>query len=809
MRQFRFLVFIPVFLLIQYTGLTAQTIVSINNISPNDQTKTLDVEINALHEGRRLELDASRVLVYETRDGVTFDTMHIDIVEPIRERVTEEMHVLFLIDLSQSMQGARLEATRQAINRLIMQTNLPEETTYISTFDNDVSHNRILNKENVQAITSSFEAVHRGRDLYRALKVKTEELRLEEGKRVIILVTDGKNDISRNPIYQGSDGIMPISEAEIMSMVSELDSQFHIFSVGVGTDVDMALLNNIKEATPSKVDDSRFAPQPVNIEEHLMYIVQGLTSNYIFKLVPGNPIYSGEQRQLFVELLTGHEARGEKMYGFGSSTNPRDLRRVEPPRSTDWLFDFLGGILSITGLFVLFSLGVPIYKDYLFRKEYVHPYGKIKKAGVTKRDPVTGDAFDDHENVVNKCEHMISYASWKYNRNKCVYYPDDCTDGVANVDTEQFFSQQGLYKNLNWIWFGTMGGLLAWTSWAILSNIQQLYITLDQMIFKTLTTENMAKLLNDFGIYTDVTSNTMTLVQDTVTGVAMGAGLAFALCWVDERGQSYKLSWGRIFMKTILGAVASGLVFLIGFVINYAFFRHAFFQGLATWIFFGLLLGFIVSVASGISTKRALVGGILASTAGYLTYYSVSLWYPNQPTVRMFSYILMGGLMGIVMVSVVTRAEDFELEYIAPQKFRRVNPISKWLKSGIEIYIGTDSSNYVFVKWTDPAVQPKHAKLSYKGGQVFITPYAETLVNGNVIKQGDPHLLNNGDVIQPGRQSATKMLYREKYAGEIQHHSPSAAMPAGPAARSPRTNPGSEASIKIKSRRAGTGRPPQ
>ncbi len=89
-------------------------------------------------------------------------------------------------------------------------------------------------------------------------------------------------------------------------------------------------------------------------------------------------------------------------------------------------------------------------------------------------------------------------------------------------------------------------------------------------------------------------------------------------------------------------------------------------------------------------------------------------------------------------------------------------PISKWLKKGMEIYIGRSSKCYVFVKWEDEYVDDRHAKLVYQGGAVHIIPLFETMVNGVIVPENQKTVLQGDDIIQLGRYSISRMQYKEK-----------------------------------------------
>jgi predicted component of type VI protein secretion system len=91
-----------------------------------------------------------------------------------------------------------------------------------------------------------------------------------------------------------------------------------------------------------------------------------------------------------------------------------------------------------------------------------------------------------------------------------------------------------------------------------------------------------------------------------------------------------------------------------------------------------------------------------------------------------------------------------------------VKPISKWLKNGMEVFIGRSAKCYVFIKWNDEHVEDKHAMLVLENGRVHIIALYETLLNGVIIPENQKVELNNDDIIQLGRYSNSKMQYKER-----------------------------------------------
>ncbi|MDX2285502.1 MAG: FHA domain-containing protein [Bacteroidia bacterium] len=461
-------------------------------------------------------------------------------------------------------------------------------------------------------------------------------------------------------------------------------------------------------------------------------------------------IYKGEPHEL--KVVYRREQVRRSRFAFGSPSNPVNFVPVA------WMEVVIIGMLIVSGLLLLFSQLIPVYNQYQFKRKYVKKYKEIKQPGVRRFDPITGDEFEDEELVVAKCRRITSMTSWEYNGFQCPDYPDcmlaaePCTHGQTKTAGDNFFAQQGDFRKLNWLWYGSLGGLMAWGVWALLQNIELPALS-------SLMAAVAGSQATDFGF---------SLLRDTLMGLALGLGLTFTLSIVEDRGTSSRTSWSRVLLRTLLGALVAPVVFLGGYFLHQILpsgpgqLAVEYLGSLLVWILFGLALGLVLSVRSTISAQRGILGGVIASAIAFNIFFWLSFLFQAFELPKMIAFVALGAVLGYTIVSVVSRLEDFELEYVSPAKFSRVNPISKWLKADMDIFIGTDPGCYVFIKWNDEFAQARHARLSYQNGHVSLEPLAETVVNGQVAPLNKPTVLKDGDIIQLGRQSISRMRYKEK-----------------------------------------------
>ncbi len=696
----------------------------IQDIQPNLESKTIDVVIAANKQGQNLQIDGANIEILEEQNGKV-DTLDITNVS----KNYGKQQILFLIDGKSDITYHEKEI-KLAIEQIVKNYQLPE------------SHVQLVEFQLVSQMTKALIDA----------KLNT--------KVVAYLFADkGGNfdDISVNP--EKSQIAYKVRD-DLKDIIRTCNTDFHLFPVTLSNNVDKNYLTSLTEVSPSTLDRLTSSQASAsNLYDVIDNTLSDFLVSYLIQTNPVNPIYKGEKRNLIVRSKQDESITTSKIYGFGTPDFPIDLRK----QTLDFNFymnRFIIGALIITVLLALMSLLIPFFKKVAFRRKYIRPYFEVKPEGRIKRDPLTGEPFEDDEKVVVKCQHMMALSSWEYNKNQCVYYPDQCAEGVVNLGASKFFSQEGINKHLNWLWFGTLGGWIAWSLQALLNNGD--WSLLDKFSNYLANSSLLSGLWSKIENVDSVHLLANSLVEQLVMGWAMGIGLCFALAWVEERGQSSKLSWGSILLRTFIGSIVAVIVFFIGFFVAQIFQLPLYLGGLFSWILFGICLGLVLSIYSNVEAKRGVLGGLVAGTIAFTLYFFISKIYPDFEGLKMLSFILYGGVLGVIIVAILKRLEDFELEYLSPEKYRRINPISKWLKADMDIFIGSDSACYVFIKWNDPVVKGQHARLNFDNNVVYIEPLAEVLLNGRNLPLHQKTPLRDGDIIKLGNESVTRMKFIAK-----------------------------------------------
>lgn len=745
-------------------GLSAQIEFDLANVIVADSNRNLVFKVKAIENNNPSRLRADELKFYETVEGEQEQLIELrglikDEINYKKIDVSQEIFwVLFLVDISQEMSSVTLNEAKQTIKDIVKNYAFSKNIKFVlKTYEEEIYSKDTLTNQNVEGKLNLLKRVPKNPDLYRLLSIETESLKRYPDNRIIFLFSDGINNTEGNPNYRIQQ---PMESSDVLSRLEKLDEQFFIFPIG-STEADgLSFLQSIPQKTPALAD--KFGE---NLPSNLQAILknnQVLESTHSFQVSTNKPDFLGEKRTYKVQWeKTG--VKEEKTFllekgKIGSLNTPLILGRSKT--LTSWIIDAILGLITLTVLLGGFSLVVPVYRKEQFKKKFVKPY--VPEPNIRRIDPVLMEPIQEGELIVQKCQQIVPLQTWIDLGWQCPNYEDcinknghrDCKGGGAPDNDYNFFGMQGIYRQLNWLWFGMAGGFLGWLVFA-------LFEMFDLQIYDALL-KNIYNGYSQLGLGGNP-PNFRDLSGNTIMGIGFGLFAVMMLAWVEERSQSRKTSWGRILLRTALGGLAAFFIFAIGFYFHYAnIIPNIYANWLLTWLAFGMAVGLILSIKSSISTLRGVLGGAISGGLAFLIYIFFAFVFSDFGFSKLISLLVMGGILGVTLNTIVSAVEDFELEFITPKAYNRIVPISKWLKTGITISVGRAIGSYVYIRWDDNAVAEEHAELSYDKTNVFINPRAETLVNGRILPMNQKMALKDGDIIHLGRNSITQIRYKEK-----------------------------------------------
>jgi len=213
-------------------------------------------------------------------DQSSFSVLEDDkAVEQFQVRSTidnEPVAATLLVDVSSTMAGSKLDATKQAANAFVDKMG-SRDTTMVIAFNDQakVIQDFTGDKTKLKAAIAGLSATG-GRAAYSGITAAaSQQASAQAARRAIILITDGSDNASK------------ISMGDAIKAAN--DSKTPVFTVGVGSDVNKSVLDTIANSTSAQ---PIYVSAPDGISQIFRNLSDQLHTQYIFtytsKLAPDN-----------------------------------------------------------------------------------------------------------------------------------------------------------------------------------------------------------------------------------------------------------------------------------------------------------------------------------------------------------------------------------------------------------------------------------------------------------------------------------------------------------------------------------------
>jgi Ca-activated chloride channel family protein len=246
--------------------------------------------------GRYLDLTADDLEVVEDGKAQRIETFQ-EAVQPVS--------IVLALDASGSMRHKEAEVIDSA--RRFVDALRPEDKLAIVLFadkaqvaqdlstDRDVSHTAI----------KEYHATG-GTALYDALADSLQLLSRAEGRRVVVVMTDGRDE--NNP------GTAPGSVRTLADVLKEQKaSGVTIFGIGLGTKVDAAPLERLASVSGGQ---ALFPTEATDLEREYRKVVEDLRRRYVVNYTSSNPRRDGNWRDVQIRVKDQPEAGVRSVGGY-------------------------------------------------------------------------------------------------------------------------------------------------------------------------------------------------------------------------------------------------------------------------------------------------------------------------------------------------------------------------------------------------------------------------------------------------------------------------------------------------------------
>jgi len=257
------------------------------------------------HAGRPIDIMNIKNLTV-TEEDTPVENLELQPTDPVRDPLA----VVLAIDISGSMAGTPLSRAKEAAE-VFVELLEPQDKVGLVTFDHNVYVDVPLTDDHDAVIEVIRGLEYKGDTaLYQAVIDSSELLSdATEGRRVVVVLTDGKNDKANSPA------------TEMDAVKAANDSRVMVITVGLGKEINSTVLDGIASETGGRFF---YAPTPGDLEDVYTLISEQLHSLFLLSFT--SPFPQRPDRVVLIHTLAvsltyaGEEITGSR--DFLASTNP-------------------------------------------------------------------------------------------------------------------------------------------------------------------------------------------------------------------------------------------------------------------------------------------------------------------------------------------------------------------------------------------------------------------------------------------------------------------------------------------------------
>ena len=684
--------------------------------------------------------------------------------------IPDNILVSLLVD--KSIRTEDMDQVQSAVAKFV--AALPENTVYISFFDEQLRATKRITSENFGEFSDEFAISTNYKLLFDAALRKFRELCGEKSfvvdpqlaakiddvdiKHYLVLLTDGRVDENN---FRTADDIQKFSE-----YVQQLDKdannkrlvEIHAIRFGEQEeDVDQTLSYLCVDLRNQNVQGGLYISDPEAFIEKLKVSDKRFPDYEMAVVYREGKVHYGAEKEMLIRInYEEKNAVGETDYAVGTLLRPvrqgsNDLWRLL------WGFLLWAALLGITYLVV--QILIPFLRVYItdFDRRYVRKYSFDNDTA--HQCHYCLNEIRDQEEIVTKCKHIVHKHCWVENGCQCADYGKHCKTGKQFLfDSRKIFDPGNRLYIMPYVLYGMVGGFVAWF-------IFQMTNFWFPHLFDTFATYLLSKF------YPAYDPDFLPFLQQVYlqkinsflsTGILLGLITTGILASLDKSKQR-NVSMGWVIVKYMLGCITGFLMFLLAaiLIISSKSGANHFFIDCIPWLVSGCVWGLCLMPRSGVVWKRITMGGIAAGLLGFIVLYTGKWWGCYGV---MLGFVAASAALGSAYVSSRRIAIRYYLKFSGNQSGKVA--IHKWMSvagGSQDVTIGKSRDCTICMDWDDhQSLREVNVKLyvDRKDKLPCLKVVDEHIVyNWTVARKNDEFLLKNGAKFKLGN---TVFRYIEK-----------------------------------------------
>lgn len=447
---------------------------------------------------------------------------------------------------------------------------------------------------------------------------------------------------------------------------------------------------------------------------------------------PDNKEYIGKKTHLTINVYDGKKllATGCAEYKIGNVYEPVIINGLTTAQVI--LQGILMAILVWAIAFFCLQIAYP-YIDYkLFLRKYVTHYTNqsmmFNGIQVSQSCYFCKAPFEEGDEIVVKCKHVLHKSCWDENEYKCPEYGRRCKEGSHYYNVNNLLDYRNAPYYTSWIMLSIIAGLVGWMFFIFVSHHFSNPILNDFMLSihdlqpgspeAQEAYDNYAKHLNIMPRF----------------GLSINLWLALILGFMSNQGLPLKMRIRWASLKAIVAGVAGYLIFLITCIISIILNleEDSILIDWMPWVANGFAIAYIATYQTRIILKKKFI--IVSSVVGIVIMYAwANLYLHSRMDNReqlLLCFIFYSIAMAASIAVTAPRSERFFLHIEGAIKPMDI-ALYKWMRTSpsYEVTIGKSVDCNLQMSWDfGSKIAPKQALISNIHGHLYLTAIEEGII---------------------------------------------------------------------------------
>ncbi len=691
-----------------------------------------DISINSLTDSSmvHIETQESDISHSPVDDDMQPKLIHIQNIHQ-QELADNDLSLLILADLT--LPEEEIYAEKKAIQQ--MRKWFAPSNLYIAFMrDNGVTESMPLSD---YIMNNYFQQSKSRKYLYRSILEKLTELTtwqsLTKDQKGLIVFSDGDVYNGNQPIdpqhYALQEKLLHITSDQGYSSVKYINcgtTKPESDDVGDSNEA-RSIMEKLANNTGGIYLDS------FNWSKLLADILEKYNINYAdYRLEfvnPDNKVFVGEKLNLRINVYENGKllTTGVAEYAIGSIYSPVIVNGLS--RLQVLLQGILLTLLIIAIVYLLLQFVIPFVSYKIFKRKYVTHYTNpgmfYKGIQVSQSCYYCKAPFEEGNEIVVKCKHVVHKECWDENEYKCPEAGRHCKEGSHYYNKNNPLDSRNAPFYTTWVIGGILAGLVCWILYIITMLRPSSELLYDLMLsihgLKAGTVE--AQVAYDLYI--------KHITRMPIFGLALNLGLTFFLSYMSQHGlpTGLRLKWS--FAKALFSGLVGYAIFLAScvasIILNLQI--NTVFIDCLPWIADGFIIAYISIFNTRIRLKKMFIA--ISCLVGIITMYAWSNLLFHSKMDNRAEMLLCCLLYSVVLaVSIAVAAPKSERYFLHVEGAIKPMDIAlyKWMRSSPSyiVSIGKSVSCSLQMSWDFASdIAAVQATITNQRGKLYLTAEEE------------------------------------------------------------------------------------